>query len=62
MGGNVSNRRSLSMTLLLGGALAACGGADGSQAGEGGAAPAPLMQEGNAQLASHTVRVYKAPD
>ncbi len=62
MGGNVSNRRSVPMTLLLGGALAACGGADGSQAAEEGAAPAPVLQEGSVQLANATIRVYKAPD
>lgn len=62
MGGNVSNRRSVSMTLLLGGALAACGGADGSAAAGDGAEPAPMMQEGAPQLASHTVHVYKTPD
>jgi hypothetical protein len=50
------------MTLLLGGALAACGGADGSQAAEEGAAPAPVLQEGSVQLANATIRVYKAPD
>lgn len=62
MRGNVSIRRSVPMTLLLGGALAACGGADGSQAAANGAAPAPMLQESNAQLANATVRVYKAPD
>jgi hypothetical protein len=50
------------MTLLLGGALAACGGADGSQAAANGAAPAPVLQEGNGQFVNATVRVYKAPD
>lgn len=58
----MSNRRSASLTLLLGGALAACGGADGSQAAQNGAAPAPVLQTENGQLASHTIRVYKAPD
>ncbi len=62
MRGNVSNRRSIPMTLLLGGALAACGGADGSQAAANGAAPAPVLQEGNGQFVNATVRVYKAPD
>jgi hypothetical protein len=50
------------MTLLLGGVLAACGGADGSQAAANGAAPEPMLQEGNAQLANATIHVYKAPD
>ncbi len=59
---NVSNRGSLPMTLLLGGALAACGGADGSQASANGASPAPMLQAGNAEFVNATVRVYKSPD
>lgn len=50
------------MTLLLGGALAACGGTDGSRTAENGAAPAPLLRTGNEQLANATIRVYMAPD
>ena len=50
------------MTMLLGGALAACGGTDGSQVEENEAAPAPILQESSAQLANHTIRVYKGPD
>ena len=62
MRGNVSIRWSVPVALLLGGAVAACGGGDGSQTAENGAAPAPVLASGSTQLANATVRVYKTPD